>query len=350
MPNKKILQKIPEHLQNDPLTEYLQGIGLRLISQGKVRNIFRIDKDRLLIVATDRISIFDFVLNTLVPYKGETLTALTHFWGWKLREAFPNMATHLIQSSINPIYNAAYDLKKQFPDLPLERSLVVRDLSGFLDPFELIFRNHIGGSVYDDYKNTGIVSGQEIPRDLPEWSRLEDAIFSPSTKEERKHDINVTDEHYYKVMGYYSKHFINTLKRVYQFAYWYAQSKGILILDTKFEGSSQGHILADEFLTPDSSRFVEENEWKNAMAQKRQPAFLDKQEIRDWGRSIEVPHQINPINLKKISPDNQMNINTVHQVKVPEDIIESLTDNYLFLLKTLTELNLPTYQQKFMGI
>lgn len=149
---KKPVIKIPQNLMYDSVTEYLQEQGLKLIHQGKVRNTFKLDKERLLVLVTDRVSIFDFVLNTLIPYKGEVLTAQTLFWAKELKKAFPMLQTHLIQSSINPLFNAAYDLKKDLPNLPTERCLVVKNLKGFLDPFELIFRKHIGGSIYGDYQ------------------------------------------------------------------------------------------------------------------------------------------------------------------------------------------------------
>lgn len=151
-------------------------------------------------------------------------------------------------------------------------------------------------------------------------------------------------------MGPNSQVFINTLTVVYQYAYWYAVKKGIIIFDTKFEGSSELFCLADEFLTPDSSRFVEEEEWVCAQQEKRQPDFLDKQEIRDWGTSIEVDHQIKPINIKKLRAENQLDINTVHRIKVPEDIIQNLSDNYLYLFNKLTGVDLHTYQKKYMGV
>ena len=199
------MAKIPKRLERDPLIDYLADKGINLVSQGKVRNTFRLDARTLLVQATDRISIFDFVLNAEVPKKGEVLTALTHFWG-NIFSCFPN---HLCKSGYKQNYNAAYDLKKfNGLNIPLERLLVVEDLSGQMDTYELIFRAHIGGSVYAFYIETGLVAGQAIEPNLPEWSKLDYPIFTPSTKEENGHDINVDASVYFEAYGEKGKKFI----------------------------------------------------------------------------------------------------------------------------------------------
>jgi len=173
------MAKIPVNFQNDSLSEYLQENGLKRISQGKVRDTYYLDEDRLLVVASDRISVFDFVLNASIPKKGEVLTALTHFWLTKILP-FEN---HLISSRWKKdgfTENAAADLKEDgLFRLPLERCLVVRNLTGKMYPFEMIYRHHIGGSVFKQYQKTGIAGGHQLPLGLPKWSKLNTPIFTP---------------------------------------------------------------------------------------------------------------------------------------------------------------------------
>jgi len=182
--------KLPSNVQKNAATEYLLSQGLTLISQGKVRNTFRIDDETLLVVATDRISIFDFVLPTLIQGKGEILTALTHFW---LTEVIKGLASHLVSSRKNNGLNAIHDFAEKYPGIKpyLGRCLVIEDLTGALDPFELIFRHHLGGSVFKKYQETGMAGGHKLEPHLPQWSKLPIPIFTPSTKAEVGHDVNV---------------------------------------------------------------------------------------------------------------------------------------------------------------
>lgn len=338
------MAKIPLRLQADPLITHLQGFDIPLIGQGKVRNTFRIGQDMLLTQATDRISIFDFVLNGLIPKKGEVLTALTHFWG-NTFDCFPH---HLIKGQFEPVYNAAYDLKKQYPGIPLERCLLVEDLSGELDGYELIFRMHIGGSVYSVYIKTGIVAGQKTTPDLPEWSKLKVAAFTPSTKEESGHDVNVDAKTYFNAAGKKGRAFVKTLRDFYAAAYQYAKGQGILILDTKFEGSSSLGIIGDEFLTPDSSRFCDVDDWKKAMKTGSKPKFMDKQFVRNWGMKIETPFGCTGIN--NLDPENEEHVDFVHSLEIPAEIIEQTTDKYLEIFSRLTGMKLEEYQKEMMGV
>ena len=338
------MAKIPLHLQADPLITNFSGLGIPLIGQGKVRNTFRINQDWLLAEATDRISIFDFVLNGLIPKKGEVLTALTHFWG-NTFDVFPH---HLVKSQLEPLYNGAYDLKKKLPGVPLERCLLVQDLSGELDGYELIFRMHIGGSVYSAYIKTGIVAGQKTTPGLPEWSKLKMAVFTPSTKEESGHDINVDAKTYFNAAGKKGRAFVKTLRDFYAAAYQYAKGQGILILDTKFEGSSSLGIIGDEFLTPDSSRFCDVDDWKKAMKTGSKPKFMDKQFVRNWGMKIETPFGCTGIN--NLDPESEEHVDFVHSLEIPADIVEQTTEKYLEIFSRLTGMKLADYQKDMMGV
>lgn len=347
------MKKIPENLLTDELSEYLSVCRLRFLSQGKVRDTWQLEKNRLLVVATDRISIFDFVLNALIPKKGEVLNALTHFWSRTLGKEF---STHLISSKNFPAFNAVLDLWKDFPGLPLTRCLVVKNLSGRLYPFEMIYRHHIGGSVFKDYQKTGKAGGHELPPNLPKWSKLEKPIFTPSTKEDVGHDVNVDAAYFFQEMGKMGlsqeAYLVDgLLTRAYMTAYALAEKRGILILDTKFEVA--GPIIVDEILTPDSSRFALKSDWELAMKEGRDPYFHDKQPVRDWGAKIPTPFvdgEGRPlIGLNKLDPKNPEHVEFVHGLEVPQEIIESTTERYLGIFEKLTGQELLAYQGDKMG-
>ncbi|MDP2932540.1 MAG: phosphoribosylaminoimidazolesuccinocarboxamide synthase, partial [bacterium] len=316
-----------------------------------------VDSDSLLVVATDRISIFDFVLNALVPKKGEVLTALTHFWLTKVLHEFNH---HLVESGTHPGFNDAWDLREDFLHaLPLERCLVIEDMKGKLYPFEMIFRHHLGGSVFKSYQETGIVGGQQLPANLPKWLKLNSPLFTPSTKEDVGHDVNVDADYFYsqmakKGMGVGARQAVYMLELAYATAYAYAQTKRILILDTKFEVAS-GPKIVDEVLTPDSSRFVLKEDWELAMAEGREPNFLDKQPVRDWGAKILTPfkNEVNrmpTIGINRLSPANPSHVAFVHGLHVPEEVIADTTARYLKIFEMLTGQSLSDYQKNDMGV
>lgn len=348
------MAQIPKNLLQDAWSKYLEKSNLKLVSRGKVRDTWRLNDDYLLVVASDRISIFDFVLNALVPRKGEVLTALTHFWLTRILEGFDH---HLIESDVYSYVNAAVDIRDgnfrgiSLPALPAERCLVVKDLSGKMFPFEMIFRHHIGGSVYKKYLETGVAGGQQITPGLPKWSKLGSPIFTPSTKEEVGHDINVDANYFYSEMekvglGDEAKNSVSMLTSAYMKAYAYAEERGILILDTKFEVA--GETLADEIMTPDSSRFGLKKDWELAMKEGRDPKFYDKQPVRDWGATIETPFGVTGIN--KLNPENSEHVAFVHTVKVPNEVIQQCTKRYLKIFEMVTGQSLKDYQPEWMGI
>jgi|GEM_PF-794038 len=355
------MQKIPLNLQDDELSRYLSKKDLVRISQGKVRDTWSLKNilghdDYLLVVATDRISIYDYVLNKLVPQKGRVLTALTHFW-LNLLGGFKN---HLIPSKMEEGYNFAYDLRENYlSELPVDRCLVVKNLTGKMYPAEMIFRGFIGGSVFEEYEKTGIVAGQQLPIGLPKWSKLYPFIFTPSTKEEVGNDINKDIDYFYGVMDSLglkqeAREVVAMLLEIYGIVFEYAEQRGILILDTKFEVA--GKILADEILTPDSSRFVLKEDWEKAMSEGRDPYFHDKQPVRDWGATILTPFSdgrgglIKGINkLKSSSPEYSDYIDFVHSVDVPDEVINGTTDRYLAIFEMITTHNLDYYRIEKMG-
>jgi phosphoribosylaminoimidazole-succinocarboxamide synthase len=356
------VEKVPINLQNDALTQYLLSMGLKRLSQGKVRDTWSLEPllghdDYLLVIASNRISIFDYVLKVEVPKKGEVLTALTHFW-LRFLTGFKNQ---LIPSEIEEGLNFAYDLRADYLlTLPIERCLVVKNLTGKMYPAEMIFRGHLGGSVFEDYLATGIVAGHQLPADLQKWSKLKKPIFTPSTKEEFGNDINKDVDFFFNHMDSLglkadAEGVVNMLAQIYTMVYNYAEERGILILDTKFEVA--GEILADEILTPDSSRFALKDDWIKAMEEGRDPHFYDKQPVRDWGATVKTPFSdgkgglITGLNkLKSASPEYLDYIKFVHTVDVPEEVISHTTERYLAKFEMITGKDLQYYQIEDMGV
>ena len=349
------MTKIPKNLPLDPATKYLFGSGQSPVYRGKVRNTFKLPSNDLLQVATDRISIFDFVLNATVPRKGEYLTAITHFIMTDILKDIPN---HLLPSKLNPTFNAAYDLKMiTLPDLPIGRCLVVENLTGDLDEYELIFRMYIGGSVYKKYLATGKVAGQKLPPNLPKWSKLKKPIFTPSTKETEGHDVNITSQKYFRGMkrlGIDAKPFINTLRNACVRYHAYCAARGILILDTKFEGSSFLGKIADEILTPDSSRYTTIESWEKSVQEGKDPIFLDKEVVRIYGKSVGTPffneEKEKIVGINNLDPKNQEHVDFVHSLTIPGGVIESAGDRYKEIFERLVGMTLDEYQKEKMGV
>jgi phosphoribosylaminoimidazole-succinocarboxamide synthase len=246
--------------------------GLSPDARGKVRDIYDLD-DRLLLVASDRISAFDVVLPDPIPYKGEVLTKLSLFWFDLLGDIVPN---HLITEDVNRLPDM---FDGHLPYLR-GRSMIVRKAKVF--PIECIVRGYLSGSGWKDYYRTGMVCGMHLPQGLVESDRLEQPIFTPSTKAEiGEHDANIGFDRMIDIVGF---HEASELRRVtleiYSRAREHAAERGIIIADTKFEfGTIDGEItLIDEVLTPDSSRFWPADEYEPGHGQ---PSF-DKQYVRDW--------------------------------------------------------------------
>ncbi len=244
---------------------------LELLHRGKVRDIYELD-DRLLIVATDRLSAFDVVLADGIPGKGKVLTQLSCFWFDRLRHVVDN---HLVTADVNrmPV------LLRPYADQLVGRSMFVRRADRF--DVECVVRGYLIGSGWADYQSSGAVCGIELPRGLRLADRLPEPIFTPATKADEGHDENVSFDHMAQIVGSeWALRLRAVSLRLYSQAASYARTRGIIIADTKFEfGLIDGElILIDEALTPDSSRF-----WPaDAYAPGASPPSFDKQFVRDY--------------------------------------------------------------------
>jgi len=249
---------------------------LQLHGSGKVRDVYRLDNDRLLFVATDRISAFDYILATGIPHKGQVLTQISLFWFDFLKDVVPN---HLISADVSQ-YPA--ELRK-YNDQLRGRSMIV--MCADMVPVECVVRGYISGSAWKEYKASGKVCGIELPKGLQESDQLPEPIFTPATKATTGHDENISFEHMVKLVGApLSEQLRDLTLKVYKKAADYARQRGIIIADTKFEfgRTPKGVTLADEVLTPDSSRFWPADLYKPGKAQDS----YDKQYVRDYLEEI----------------------------------------------------------------
>jgi phosphoribosylaminoimidazole-succinocarboxamide synthase len=250
---------------------------LQLVRRGKVRDVYAVDQESLLIVATDRISAFDSVSPTPIERKGEVLTALSRFWFAKLGHIVPN---HLLTTNIDEMP----EVVRGHASILGGRSMLVRRTEVF--PVECVVRGYLSGSGWKDYQRTGQVCGHQLPVGLRESEKLAAPIFTPATKAETGHDENISEPEMAAIVGDEVTEFLRDVSlRIYQEASDYARSLGIIIADTKFEfgRDKDGRIiLIDEVLTPDSSRFWPVDEYQVGKSQ----ASFDKQYVRDYLESI----------------------------------------------------------------
>ena len=247
-----------------------------MYASGKVRDIYRVDNEHLLFVATDRISAFDYVLASGIPEKGRVLTQLSLFWFDFLKDVIPN---HLVTANVGdypaPLTNYRDDLRG--------RSMLV--VKADMVSVECVARGYLSGSGWKEYQKTGKVCGISLPSGLRESDKLPEPIFTPATKAVTGHDENISFEEMVKIVG----HELSTKLRdltlgIYTKAADYALTRGIIIADTKFEfgQTAKGITLADEVLTPDSSRFWPADTYKPGGAVQS----YDKQYVRDYLESI----------------------------------------------------------------
>jgi phosphoribosylaminoimidazole-succinocarboxamide synthase len=255
---------------------------LKLLRRGKVRDVYEVDHQRLLIVATDRISAFDSVSPTPIERKGEVLTALSRFWFAKLGHVVPH---HLITTEIAEMP----DVVRAHADELHGRSMLVKRTEVF--PVECVVRGYLSGSGWKDYQRTGQVCGHQLPAGLRDSEKLAASIFTPATKAETGHDENISEEQMAEIVGREAMEKLREVSlRLYTEASDYARGRGIIIADTKFEfGRDQaGAItLIDEVLTPDSSRFWPLDSYEVGKSQ----ASFDKQYVRDYLESIKWDKQ-----------------------------------------------------------
>lgn len=281
--------------------------GLRLIKRGKVRDIYEVD-DQLLIVASDRISAFDVVMGDPIPNKGQVLTKISTFWFEKTKEIVDN---HLITTDVarfpEPCLRHAKTLEG--------RSMLVKKARPL--PVECIVRGYLSGSGWAEYRNEGRVCGLALPEGLVESQELPNPIFTPSTKAEQGiHDENISFEKAVEILGKETAQQARDLSlRIYAHGRQLAARKGIIIADTKFEfGYVEGRlVLIDEVLTPDSSRFWPEEDYRPGAAQKS----FDKQFLRDY---------LNGLSWGKQPPPP----------KLPAEIVQKTRQRYIEALERLT--------------
>lgn len=280
--------------------------GLSLLHRGKVRDVYEIDRERLLLVATDRISAFDCVMPNQIPGKGAILTGLSEFWFRRLEAISVH---HLISTDVASVPEIAgrTDLAG--------RSMIVRRTEVF--PVECVVRGYLEGSGWKDYQQTGSVCGHRLPEGLLQCAKLEEPIFTPATKAAEGHDENISEDRFAAIIG---ENAARELKKrtiaLYSEASDHAASKGIIIADTKFEFGvdAEGTILLiDEVLTPDSSRFWSAELYEPGHAQ---PSF-DKQFLREYLESLDWDK----------SPPAPM---------LPEDIVTATAERYREAFRLIT--------------
>ncbi|MBV6520851.1 MAG: Phosphoribosylaminoimidazole-succinocarboxamide synthase [Gemmatimonadaceae bacterium] len=250
-------------------------LPLPLHRRGKVRDVYEVDAERLLIVATDRVSAFDVVMRETVPFKGAVLTQLTAWW---LSQLEGRVEHHMLASTAPEIVEAIPALAGMEAQL-VGRAMLCRRTSVF--PVECVMRGFIAGSAWKEYRASGTLAGEALPPGLRESERLAVPVFSPATKAESGHDENITIRQMAATLGDDVTRTLERLAReIYRFGQTIAEPRGILIADTKFEfGASGGRIvLIDEVLTPDSSRFWPADRYAPGGPQQS----FDKQPLRDY--------------------------------------------------------------------
>lgn len=249
---------------------------LELYASGKVRDVYRVDNERLLFVATDRISAFDYVLATGIPEKGKVLTQTSLFWFDSLKKIVGN---HVLTARVEQY---PQHLRKYEDQLRGRSMLVVK---ADMVAIECVVRGYISGSAWKEYQQMGTVCGIALPKGLRESDKLPEPIFTPATKAASGHDENISFAEMVKRAGREASERLRSLSlHIYQAAADYAAARGIIIADTKFEfgNTPQGLVLADEVLTPDSSRFWPADKYQPGRAQDS----FDKQYVRDYLESI----------------------------------------------------------------
>jgi len=250
--------------------------SLKRIGKGKVRDIYAVGDDKMLIVTSDRLSAFDVVLSDPIPDKGRVLNEMANFWFSKLGHVVPNQLTGIDPETV---------VKGEERAQVRGRSVVVKKLKPL--PIEAVVRGYIIGSGWKDYQKTGKVCGIELPKGLQQAQKLPEPIFTPATKAETGHDENISFAEVVKLIGKDKAEKVREISiRLYKEASEFAAKKGIIIADTKFEfalGSSGELTLIDEVLTPDSSRFWPADTYREGTS----PPSFDKQFVRDYLETLD---------------------------------------------------------------
>ena len=280
---------------------------LKLLGRGKVRDIYEADDQHLLIVATDRLSAYDVIMPNPIPGKGEILTSLSNFWFEMMSDLVPN---HLTKLKINSYINDEKEIK-----ILEKRSVIVKKLKPL--PIESVVRGYLIGSGWRDYKKNSAICGIKLPKNLNQAQKLPEIIYTPATKAAAgDHDININYKLTESLIGEeLAKRVKEVSINIYERAFDYAISRGIIIADTKFEfglDNEENLYLIDEILTPDSSRFWPKDSYKVGIS----PPSYDKQYLRDY---------LDTLSWKKVAPGPDL----------PEEIIENTYQKYLEAKKIL---------------
>ena len=281
--------------------------SLKFLHRGKVRDIYAVGDDKLLVIQSDRLSAFDVILPDPIPGKGEVLTAMSNYWFKKLGHVIPNHLTGIAPDTV-----VAADERAQVAG----RAMVVRKFTPLM--IEAVVRGYIIGSGWKDYQKTGMVCGIKLPPGLKEAQQLPEVIFTPATKAPAgQHDENISYEEAAKIVGADLAAQVKKISiQLYSEAADYARSKGIIIADTKFEFGvdAAGKLyLIDEILTPDSSRFWPAAEYRTGIS----PPSFDKQIVRNW-------LETQPWDKKHPAP------------RLPADVLANTTAKYREVLRLLT--------------
>jgi phosphoribosylaminoimidazole-succinocarboxamide synthase len=280
--------------------------SLKKIGKGKVRDIYAVGEDKMLIVASDRLSAFDVVLPDPIPDKGKVLNQMANFWFERLKHVVPNQLTGIDPESV---------VSPEEQSQVRGRAVVVKKLKPL--PIEAVVRGYLIGSGWKDYQKTGAVCGIELPKGLQQAQKLPEPIFTPATKAESGHDENISFEEVVKLIGKPLAEKVREVSiRLYKEASEYAATKGIIIADTKFEfglDASNQLVLIDEVLTADSSRFWPADSYKIGIS----PPSYDKQFVRDY--------------LETLTWDK-----TPPAPKLPADVVSRTSQKYREALEKLT--------------
>jgi len=280
---------------------------LKLLGRGKVRDIYEADDQHLLIVATDRLSAYDVIMPNPIPGKGEILTSLSNFWFDMMSDLVPN---HLTELKINSYINDEKEIK-----ILEKRSIIVKKLKPL--PIESVVRGYLIGSGWRDYQKNTAICGIKLPKNLNQAQKLPEIIYTPATKAAAgDHDVNINYKMTESLIGEeLAKKVKETSINIYERAFDYAISRGIIIADTKFEfglDNEENLYLIDEILTPDSSRFWPKDSYKVGIS----PPSYDKQYLRDY---------LDTLSWKKVAPGPDL----------PEEIIKNTYQKYLEAKKIL---------------
>ncbi|WP_375413595.1 phosphoribosylaminoimidazolesuccinocarboxamide synthase [uncultured Bradyrhizobium sp.] len=257
-------------------TMLASDLPLPTIGRGKVRDIYAVGDDRVLLLTTDRISAFDVVMAETIPMKGMVLTQISAWWFRQLEGVVPH---HMISADADDIIRQVPALRHHRAEIA-GRAMLCRRTHVF--PIECVIRGYLSGSAWKEYAARGTLAGEQLPPGLAESAKLEPAIFSPATKAETGHDENIAVAHMRKILGPEVTHTLESMTRaVYMLGETVSRDRGIIIADTKFEFGRDGDsriILIDEVMTPDSSRFWAADAYTPG---RPQPSF-DKQPLRDY--------------------------------------------------------------------